>query len=1268
MRYSHVLCLALFFIFKTAYAGQPHTATPFIKSGEWYFVENKGQLADENGHIIKEIKYYGRQGNISLYCRPGMISFVFSKQESEEGISEATGLPARKPTIGNFRAYSNHSPGPGGKTSFVRTDMTLAGANAEASITATDEQEYYENFYLAHTPEEGITHVHTYKSIVYHDVYPHIDMLLHAREKGMKYEFVVRPGGKVSDIRLQWNGVSAIAMLENGGMHYTNSLGEMTESRPVSFQQPIPKSSPAIGTGSKENFKGRITTAFVKNGNSLSFSVGRYDHSETLVIDPALEWSTYFGGSGFEYGYNIITDKKGYIYVTGGTGSPGIATSGAYQTIYMGPNTTYFGDVYVTKFTTSGKRIWSTYYGGFGQDLAARIVLDKNEDVLITGGTSSMNGIASTGAYQSLYGGGPPSGYGDAFLAKFDNNGKRKWSTYFGGEGDDAANGLTVDSSNNITICGTTFSAGLATSGAFLTKIDTNHTNAFIAKFSSAGNLNWCTYFAGDKLQGGGDIITDSSNNLYLVGETTSDSGIATSGAYKQTFSGVSDVYLAKFSTAGGLLWSTYYGGNDEDTPFKIAIDNQGNLYFSGSTISTSGIATSGAYQSSFSGWEIAAFLTKFSNSGKLLWGTYFYAPNGSTHAEDGYCLTIDNRNNIFLAGTSAFTDSGLATAGAYQSKVYGGVDGFIAKFSSVGSRLWCTYFGGSELDNITSLAVDRYNNVYATGSTQSYSHISTPNAFQTRYAGGRDAMIIKFGFNRYKDDAGIGGFLIDSAAACTLPKSVKVVLKNYGSRELDSVQIHWSINGKAKPVYHWKGRLQPDSSAIITLSSFSSVSYYDTLVAWTAFPNGQVDSMTDNDTALLIVPVLTVPKPNAGGNHSICLGDSLLLGGKHIEGHSYLWSSRPSGFSDTSSFIKVKPDSNIIYYLTESIIGGNCIKTDSAIITVHPLPKAYAGPDTILCYDQSYTMQGAGGITYRWTPAKYLSNDTIAHPILQAPNTELYNLVVSNSYGCKDSAKVLVKVKPRLRVKITGMQSPVCYGSKVVLTANASGGDSLHYHFAWPGEGQSGQAITISIYKSGWHRLILSDGCSPASAADSVYITMYPRTKADFVVLDKKPYRAETALSFSNQSQHADAYSWSFGDTSATSSQKDPVHIYTDSGTYKIILIAHSNTGCGDDTAYGYIKILNADVHIFIPNAFSPNADGRNDLFIINGDNILDYSYTIYNRWGERIFESSDSRKAWDGRANGAIAPEGVYMYMLKVVDTDHFAHYFSGNVTLIR
>jgi hypothetical protein len=685
---------------------------------ELLFEENKGQLKDQNGQLLPNIKYYGHQGGMYLYIKSGMISFVFNKIENaiDNDISEASGLPIAR---GGIACSGTRQQLNGIKITTSRMDFVLIGSNSTAKITATDLQEYYENFYTTGDADRGITNVHTFKTITYKEIYPLIDMILKTTGQGIEYSFLVHPGGNLDDIKLKWNGDNRIKAMKNGGNLYTNSLGNIYESAPKSF------------VNSKE-----VKSSFIRKGPNYGFKVRDYDKSRNLLIDPSLIWATYFGGSKEDIGYSISSDASGNVYITGETSSlTGIASSGAYQTSYAGGKS----DVFLTKINSSGNIIWATYYGGNNEDQALSISTDALGNLYITGYTNSTSGISTSGSYQTSYGGGSS----DVFLAKFKNVGSLVWATYYGGDNIDQAWSIYSDVLGDVQITGETGSkSGIATSGSYQTSIGGGqYSDAFLAKFNSSGNLTWATYIGGSGDNYGNGVTVDGSGNVFLTGYTDSKSGIATSSGYQTSYGGgLDDAFLFKFSSSGVLSWATYYGGGDFDLADGICADASGYIYITGYTFSGNSIATTGAFQTSLGG-KSDAFLAKFSISGSLLWATYYGGSGGDRSL--GICL--DASGNLNISGVTN-SPNGISTSGAYQTSFVGGTDAFLANFNNSGAVSWATYFGGNGDDYAISLSTDGSGNLYITGETTSISSIATPGAQQTSNNGGTfDAFLAKF-------------------------------------------------------------------------------------------------------------------------------------------------------------------------------------------------------------------------------------------------------------------------------------------------------------------------------------------------------------------------------------------------------------------------------------------------------------------------------------------------------------------------------------------
>ena len=446
-------------------------------------------------------------------------------------------------------------------------------------------------------------------------------------------------------------------------------------------------------------------------------------------------------------------------------------------------------------------RAWGTYYTGTGQvwpngeERGNSCITDAAGNVYMVGFTSSNSDIATAGAHQTVYAGGPivfgTGGY-DAFLVKFNSSGVRQWATYYGGSQDDMGISCAVDASGNVYMIGSTSStSGIATAGAHETTIN----DGFLVKFNSNGVRQWGTYFEGN----GNACTTDDSGNIYIVGLTNSTSGIATAGAHQTVMSGSGDAFLVKFNSSGVKQWGTYFGGpytlaSGMETGLSCATDALGNVYMTGHTPSTSGIATAGAHQTIYGGSSTDAFLVKFNSSGVIQWGTYY----GGEGVDIGYSCATDASGNVYMAGDAQQQNlpaSGISTIGAHQSAYGGGYsDGFLVKFDSNGLRQWGTYYGGPNEDIGYSCATDASGNVYMSGGTQSTSGIATSGAHQTTI---NDAFLVCFNSSGVRQSGTYYGGIKN---VCTTDASGNVYMTGYtqSNSGIATTGAHQAVNGNS--------------------------------------------------------------------------------------------------------------------------------------------------------------------------------------------------------------------------------------------------------------------------------------------------------------------------------------------------------------------------------------------------------------------------------------------------------------------------------------
>lgn len=373
---------------------------------------------------------------------------------------------------------------------------------------------------------------------------------------------------------------------------------------------------------------------------------------------------------------------------------------------------------------------WSTYYGGSGIEQGGYTAVDTSGNVYLCGSTPATTGIAS-GGFQTTIGGNQ-----DAFLVKFNSSGTRLWATYYGGSDNDYGTFCHVDKINNVYLCGKTLSTNSIASGGAHQTTQGGSYDGFLVKFNASGARQWATYYGGGNDEEHSTCATDTALNVYFAGTTQSNNNIYISPGFQNNFGGVKDAYLVKFNASGVRQWGSFYGGTAEDIGGQCIVDKSGNAYLCGSTQSTTNIS-GGGFSNNLLGPR-DGFLVKFTPTCTRLWATYY---GGSSH-DYGNSVAVDTLQNVYLSGFTYSTSN--VASGGFQNTFGGSNDAYLVKFNPSGSRLWGTYYGGSNGDYGPHCTTDKFNNVYLTGYTLSTNAIAFAG-LQNTLAGNIEGFVAKF-------------------------------------------------------------------------------------------------------------------------------------------------------------------------------------------------------------------------------------------------------------------------------------------------------------------------------------------------------------------------------------------------------------------------------------------------------------------------------------------------------------------------------------------
>ncbi|HYM75166.1 MAG TPA: SBBP repeat-containing protein [Candidatus Dormibacteraeota bacterium] len=634
-------------------------------------------------------------------------------------------------------------------------EMKLAGANPKAGLTATDPLPGKTNYFIGNDPAKWRTGVAQFARVRYEDIYPGINLVFYGNQGRLEYDFQVAPGSDPAQAELEFNGAKRLELKD--GALVIHSDGESVRLEAPRVYQEI--------AGKQQSVEGRFV---LRGPRRAGFSIGAYDRSRELIIDPILNFSTYFGGTGDEHSTSVAVDGSFNIYLTGSTTSLDLPTTpGAFQPAIHGAQ-----NVYIAKITPPLGSLVAvldnlTYLGGGGTDAPVGIKVDGEGNPFVAGTTSSSDfPTTPTNAYQTVAEAGSV-GTSHVFVTKlkFDFT-QLNYSSYLSGNGTDVASGMTIDPAGNLYVTGTTTSSDTASTTVqfpastlpeglpfqsfprapiqfFVTKVNTNA--------PGTASIPYSTYFGGGTFETptpiavGGGITVDTNQNVYFTGTTnftyTGCSGCSTTdfpilNAYQpcldtpptavvinpppcttSTTTTASDAFVAKLNPSAPqgqqLIWSTYLGGSQTDSSTGVALDaGAANVYVVGTTNSQQFVQIA---TSSFAGYQ--------------------------------KCLNNLPQTTATLVTCAPQTDPAPS-------------DAFVARLTNPSTTATTTpvtlnyfsYLGGANNEAGTAITVDSNSGAMITGWTQSpntgadgtFPVFPNPNSIQSNLKGTQDAFVAR--------------------------------------------------------------------------------------------------------------------------------------------------------------------------------------------------------------------------------------------------------------------------------------------------------------------------------------------------------------------------------------------------------------------------------------------------------------------------------------------------------------------------------------------
>jgi hypothetical protein len=664
------------------------------------FEENRGQYDPR-------VLFVGKGGGQTVFLTADEAAFVWPMPEQRSMAADESGS----------RSVMSREAGDPQKVYALK--MKLSGANLTSEFAGEGEIEGRLNYFKGSDPAKWATDVPRYASVTAEEVYEGIGLKWYGREDGrLEYDFIVAPGTDTTQIKLEFDGADSISIDPSGDLVIETPAGTVRHGKPIIYQE---------ADDAKHSVEGSYEIADGKVG----FSLGDYDRSKTLVIDPIpgppITYSTYLGGNMTDELFSVKVDLSNNVYVTGQVTSTDFPITSGFNNA--------FSDACVTKLnSTATAIIYSVLIGGSSGEWANSLAINSAGNVFIAGITGSTDFPVSIFADDRTYNGGTA----DAFVAKLSSTGTSLlYSTYLGGSLYDKANELDLDADGSAYVTGITESANFPTTTGALDRTMGGDQDPFVTKVNSSGSaLTYSTYLGDSSdIDEGNSIAVDSLGRAYVVGTTN--------------YSLNKDCFIKKLNSAGSaLVYGLDWGGSGDDQAHSVAIDASGNAYVVGQTSSTAYPITFAAFDSSYgTGVAFNGFVSKINSSGTgFLYSTYLGGDDGSTFATG---IVLDSSNSMFITGRT-YSPNFPTTFNAYDRTLNTYQDVFLTKLDAAAfaSPSASTYIGGNDWEMGWGIAINRSGDAFLVGSTQSADYPTTFGVIDRTYGpgpGGGDGFITRY-------------------------------------------------------------------------------------------------------------------------------------------------------------------------------------------------------------------------------------------------------------------------------------------------------------------------------------------------------------------------------------------------------------------------------------------------------------------------------------------------------------------------------------------
>ena len=1223
--------------------------------GRVHFVKNMGQTE-------KSVLFEAQMGRAALFLEKDAFTIALRQVVPHD---------SDKPFHHSIYGRRGHAY----KVHFVGANTTTDGATP-ASVEGLGQVSTYNNYFRGRDRSHWRSHVPLFDNVVYHNLWPGVDMQVYGAQRALKYDFTLAPNADPKQIMMEYEGADALR-LDQGNLVVRTSVCRIVEAAPYAYQ---------IVAGDTI----RVEARYVLDKNRITFDIGSYDHGLPLVIDPQLYFSTYTGSTADNWGTTATFDSYKNTYAGGIVFDIGYPVSvGAFDTMYHGNV-----DVAIFKFdTTGGERLYATYLGGTYADMPHSMFVNSFDELVVFGTTGSADFPVSNDAYMTDFVGGDELSYLDYYYTHPDASyNHHMWYP----TGSDIF--VSRFSSDGSELMASTLVGGTGNDGL-------NFRNRYNDSYTIMMQGNDSLYFNyGDGVRG--ELITDDLNNVYIGTTTFSTDFPVTDGALQNVRFGEQDGVVFKLDyNLQNMLWSTYLGGTGDDAVYSIDVDSAYNVIVCGGTTSTDFPTTSATLQPTYGGGSTDGFVAKISYNGDLLMHSTYY---GSDQYDQCYFVRTGKRDEVFIFGQTKATGSTMIYNAGYNIPG-GGM--LLARFKSdLSGRIWSTVFGTSGLGrpnlSPTAFACDICDRVYAAGwgrdfvgyngvqwySAGTYGMEVTPDAYQSQTDGqdfyiislDEDAQVMDYAtfFGEYhQSDADRGADHVDGGTSrfdklstiyqsvcgsCGHTQNFPVTPGAWSSTNNSSncnnaifrMNIHTDFPVAefiAPPAICWPQRCELENTGRGT--SFwwdfgdgthstetnptheyaQPGTYTITLVAY------QEGGCRGTDTARHVVLVLRNGSRIMDTTYS-CTHIPVHIGVTPMLGCQYSWVHGSVSDPNVANPYVTETGTYVL-----KIDGGVCVEHDTfQVFYIDLIDTVFTvDPNCPFGSDGSATVQldpnAVQPITYTW------GNTTTSSPTMTGLSAGTYNLIVRDAH-CLASTRFRI-LDPPIMALHKEAKNELCNDScRGWIHIWCETGDTLRDN------------LCPDTYVT---EMSDSHGCPFYDTTTVIRVQSF----------ENMHVWADDTTIFRTQSTrlhvtpvHGSRYVWEPSEWLSNPHIDNPSARPDDTTTFSITVIDSAGCTWTDSVTINCIDVNCGRPNVFIPNAFTPNEDGRNDRLCVTGEYITDFYIAIFTRWGELVYESHDLNQCWDGKFKGNYCLPGVYAYLCRITCEAGFKSEFKGDITLLR